>query len=75
MGLGQIILIIILALVITTIIYGGIQDIELDKELRNLCEDNDGSYGILRSCLIEEDGKILEYKVLKFKDEWRLVRR
>lgn len=57
------------------ILFAFISTIQLNSALQNLCEDNDGSfqsYGNI--CLIEEDGRIVEYKMLEFKDEWRLVK-
>lgn len=40
-------------------------------ESQNFCEDHGGD-GRDDSCLIEENGRIVQYELIKFKGEWRL---
>ena len=76
MRLENIIMMLIILLFLGVFIFVGVQHFQDSIRLQNLCENNDGSYqDYPRLCLLEEDGIIIEYKMLKFKDEYRLVRK
>ena len=47
------------------------------SEMENLCENKGGGYSYKDGedrCYLIENNTLVEYKILKFKDNWRLVK-